>query len=649
MTYALIGSRTSRKSALYALLTGDRRPFAEDEAERRENLLRFHKQLTVAELPGIDFLTPESSAQAYTRDYLLIGRPDGMVHLVRADALREGLRLTLELLELGTPMILAIDGIDPEQGINLEVLRGALGIPVVAVDVAEEDVEELVQLMDEGAGTAAGCQVYTPDAERALQSIEGLIMHDILAVGLPPRFAVVRLIEGDLAITRLLALPQSESVLVRRIISGLEQPLEIPLGTALGEMRCEFVDSILGRARDGTGSPVRPRPPSHLLLADWVVALPLFALMMLGIFWVSLGPIGGGMGRLVAEFFDWSRAWLAYAMRGLEWNPVLISLWTDGLLGTLGGFLSLAPQVLLLQGAIALLDASGVIARLSYLLDPPLRRLGLSGAAVGPMLLGFGCGVPAILAMSRTGRRGRRLATAILPFFLCSGKLTVFAMLIHLLMPARAPLWMFLFYLGGVATGLLTAFLYKTLTRARLAAPIMTVSPIHRPDSAQIRGRLSRSAHDFLLDALPLVLAAGMLVWLLGSFDLTLAPAAAGESILARIGNLLAPLLSPIGLGDWRAAALLLAALLAKETVPGTLGALAGTAGAAALVAELFTPLSACAFMTLLLFLNPCVAGMVATGRAVKSFRMTAAVLFYQLLIGWTAAFAVYQLGSLLL
>src|SRR5699024_1535552 len=159
--------------------------------------------------------------------------------------------------------------------------------------------------------------------------IEGLIMHDILAVGLPPRFAGGRLIEGDLAITRLLSLPQSESVLVRRIISCLEQPLEIPLGTALGEMRCEYVDSILRRPRDGTGWPAGPRTPRHLLLADCVVALYSSALLMLGTFWVSRGPIGGGVGRLVADFFAWSRAWLAYAMRGLEWNPVLLALWTD--------------------------------------------------------------------------------------------------------------------------------------------------------------------------------------------------------------------------------------------------------------------------------------------------------------------------------
>ncbi|MBM6905092.1 ferrous iron transport protein B [Collinsella tanakaei] len=664
LTFALAGNQNCGKTTLFNQLTGSNQHvgnFPGVTVDRKDGQIKGHPEATVTDLPGIYSLSPYTSEEIVSREFILNEQPDGIIDIVDATNIERNLYLTLQLMELDRPMVLALNMMDEVAAnggtVDVNRLEELLGIPVVPISAAKgEGIGELVEhamhvaRYREHPGRLDFCAQDGPDGgalHRCIHGICQLIEDHAASAGLPLRFAATKLIEGDARVIAALALDQNELDALEHIIVQMEGESGSDRLSALADMRFTFIEEVC------SASVVKPHESrEHMrsvavdrILTGRYTAIPVFILIMLAVFWLTFDLIGQRLSDLlelgIESFTGVVDAWLT----DFGVNPVVHSLVIDGIFAGVGSVLSFLPIIVVLFLLLSILEDSGYMARVAFVMDKLLRRIGLSGRSIVPMLIGFGCSVPAIMA-TRTlpSDHDRRMTVMLTPFMSCSAKLPVYGLLTAAFFPRYGGLVMAAMYLMGILVGIIVALVLKHSAFRGDPVPFVMELPNYRLPSA---GTVARLAWDkgkgFVHKAFTIVFVATIIIWFLQTFDIRFNVVTdQSQSLLAGVGQVLAPIFAPLGFGDWRASTALAAGFAAKESVVSTLTVLLG--GDVSALSTLFTPLTAFCFLTFTLLYTPCVAA-VSTVRSELGTRMMWAVVGLQCGVAWIASFAVHLIG----
>jgi len=659
MTFALIGNQNSGKSTLFNQLTGSNQHvgnFPGVTVEKKHGTIRKHKDVMLVDLPGIYSLSPYSAEEVVTRDFLLHNKPDGIINIVDATNLERNLYLTLQLTELGIPIVMALNMMDEITAngiyIDIEKLEKELGIPVMPISASKNDgVDELAERavtiftqrkMPEKLDFCEGA------VHKVIHAIAHIIEDHAMRANVPMRFAATKIVEGDEPMMRSLALHQNEIEVTDLLVKDMEQEMGTARDAALADMRYDFIEKLCAGAVTKSAANTKEQERSFKIdsvLTHKIFALPIFLGIMLTVFWLTFGPLGGTLSGIfeggIEYLTDLASGWL----EGISVNPWLQSLIIDGIFAGVGSVLSFLPTILVLFFLLSLLEDSGYMARVAFVMDKLLRKIGLSGRSFVPMLLGFGCSVPAIMA-TRTlaSERDRKMTIMLIPFMSCSAKLPIYAMLTQAFFPANQALIMISLYVFGIITGIISALILKKVKFSGKSAPFIMELPAYRlPAAKNVMLHMWEKAKDFLTRAFTVIFLATIVIWLLQRFDFNLQMVESADSMMAMIGRLISPIFAPLGFNNWQSATALITGLTAKEAVVSTFTVLLGTGSLSAL----FTPLSAFSFLVFTLLYMPCVAALAAVKRELGSFRKAMLMMLYQTCVAWVAAFVVYQVGTL--
>ncbi len=665
LTFALAGNQNCGKTTLFNQLTGSNQHvgnFPGVTVDRKSGAIRNHPETQITDLPGIYSLSPYSSEEIVSRQFILSERPSCIINIVDATNIERNLYLTLQLMELEVPMVLALNMMDEVRGnggsIRINEMEELLGIPVVPISASKnEGVAELVEhavhvaRYRERPGRTDFCDKNANGGavHRCIHGIMHLIEDHALAAGIPLRFAAAKLIEGDALVTEALGLSANEQDAVEHIIVQMEAERGLDRAAAMADMRFSFIRGLCGR------TVVRPRESREharsqridRLLTGKYTAIPFFILIMGLVFWLTFGVIGAGLQNLLERGIDALTGVVETGLASAGVNPTLQSLIVKGIFQGVGSVLSFIPLILVLFFFLSLLEDSGYMARVAFVMDKLLRRIGLSGRSIVPMLIGFGCTVPGVMA-SRTlpSERDRKMTILLTPFMSCSAKLPIYGFFTALFFPKWGWLVMIGLYLLGIVMAVLAALLSKnTLFRGNAVPFVMELPNYRLPGFKNVALLLWDKAKDFLQRAFTVIFVATIVIWFLQTFDFHFnAVTDSQDSILATLAGAVAPVFRPLGFADWRFSTALIAGFLAKESVVSTLSVLFG--GEAALQAVL-TPLSAASLLVFCLLYTPCVAA-VASIRRELGFRWSAGVVVFQCAVAWLAGAAVFGLGSLI-
>ncbi|WP_417228825.1 ferrous iron transport protein B [Thermophilibacter sp.] len=664
---ALAGNQNCGKTTLFNALTGSNQHvgnFPGVTVDRKDGQVKGHPEATVTDLPGIYSLSPYTSEEVVSRRFILEDDPDAIIDIVDATNIERNLYLTLQLMELDRPMVLALNMMDELTAnggtVSVNRLEAALGIPVVPISAArEEGISELVEHVlhvarfREHPGRVDFCAPDGPDhgaLHRCIHGICHIIEDHAAAANLPVRFAATKLIEGDSLVMRALGLDQNELDAVEHIISQMEDESGRDRLAALADMRFSFIESVCAEC---VVKPHESREHARSVAADRVLtgkytAIPVFVGIMALVFWLTFDVVGQRLSDLLALGIEWVTAQVDAALTAFGLNPVVHSLVIDGVFAGVGSVLSFLPIIVVLFILLSILEDSGYMARVAFVMDKLLRRLGLSGRSFVPMLIGFGCSVPAIMA-TRTlpSEHDRKMTVMLTPFMSCSAKVPVYALFSAAFFPECAPLVMIALYLMGIVVGILVALVLKGTAFKGDPVPFVMELPNYRMPAPRTVARLAwDKAKGFATKAFTIIFVASVVIWVLQTFDVRLNVVTdQSQSMLAALGALLAPLFAPLGFGNWRAAAALAAGFGAKENVVATLTVLMG--GSTAALPELFSPLTAFAFLTFTLLYTPCVAAVSAV-KGELGTRMMWAVIAMQCGVAWVVALAVRLAGMAL-
>ncbi len=664
MTLALVGNQNCGKTTLFNQLTGSNQHvgnFPGVTVEQKSGTVKKHAGITVVDLPGIYSLSPYTNEEILTRDFVLGSKPDGIINIIDSTNIERNLYLTLQLAELGIPMVLAVNMMDELTasggGIQIERFSAELGIPAVPISAAKnQGISDLIATVVQTVGQRAAPQkadFCAGAVHRCLHGMAHLIEDHARRAGLPLRFAAVKLIEGDEPVAKLLALSKNETQTIEHCIKEMENELGTDRWAALADMRYSFIEAVCQKA---VTKPPESREELRStkidkLLTHKYLGIPVFLGIMLTVFWLTFHVVGAFLSDTLALGIDHITALADSALTALGINPVIHDLVINGIFAGVGAVLSFLPIIVTLFFFLSLLEDSGYMARVSFMMDKPMRKLGLSGKSFVPLLIGFGCSVPAIMATrTLSGERDRKLTILIIPFMSCSAKLPVYALFAAVFFPNYAALVMMCLYLLGVLLAVLVGLALKNTAFHGNSVPFIMELPNYRlPSPKNVWLLLWDKAKDFLQRAFTVIFVASIVIWFLQTFNFRFNMVAApSQSMLAVLGGGIAVLLAPLGFGDWRAATALVSGFMAKEAVVGTLGVLTGQAGENmnGALGMLFTPLSAASFLVFTLLYTPCVAAVAAVRRELGNVWTTGIVLF-QLLFAWVCAFLVYQVGSL--
>lgn len=665
ITFALAGNQNCGKTTLFNQLTGSKQHvgnFPGVTVERKDGVIRNHPEATVVDLPGIYSLSPYTSEEIVTREFLLNDRPRGIINILDATNIERNLYLTMQLIELDIPMVLALNMMDEvrENGgtIRVNELEAALGIPVVPISAAKnEGIEELVDhaihvaRYRERPGRLDFCDAEGRDdgaMHRCIHAIIHLIEDHALKYKIPRRFAATKLVEGDQLILEALHLDDNEKETLEHIITQMEEESGKDRLAALADTRFQFIEELCQE------TVVKPNESKeHLrsikmdrLLTGKYTAFPMFICIMALIFYLTFGVIG----KYLTEWLELGIEWFTNICdKGLTLygiNPVVHSLVIDGIFAGVGSVLGILPTIVVLFFFLSILEDSGYMARVAFVMDKPLRKIGLSGRSFVPMLMGFGCSVPAIMA-TRTlpSDRDRKMTILLTPFMSCSAKLPIYTLFAAVFFPKHAALVMIGLYLAGIVMGMLFAIIMQGTKFKGAPVPFVMELPNYRfPSPKSVLRLIGEKAKDFITRAFTVIFLASVIIWFLQTFDTRLNVVTdSSQSLLAMIGGLIAPVLAPLGLGDWRILTALITGFTAKESVVSTLNVLL----AGQPLDTLFTPFTAVIFLVFSLLYTPCVAAIAAVRREMGTKNAVLVVLM-QCGIAWLVCFIIRLVGMAL-
>lgn len=662
LTFGLAGNQNCGKTTLFNQLTGSNQHvgnFPGVTVDRKDGQIRKQENTLVTDLPGIYSMSPYTSEEIVTREFFLNDRPRGIINIVDATNIERNLYLTMQLIELDIPMVLALNMMDEvrENGGTIDVnkLEQTLGIPVVPISAAKnEGIDELIDHVvhvakyRERPGRMDFCDAEGTDGgamHRCIHSIMHLIEDHTHHYKIPTRFAATKLVEGDQMIEEKLHLDQNEKEMIEHIICQLEKESGMDRQAALANMRFTFIDKVC------QATVVKPRESKeHIrsqkidrILTGKYTAIPMFVGIMLLIFWLTFGVIGAWLSDLMDLGIGAVTELCDQALQAAHVNEVVHSLVIDGIFTGVGSVLSFLPTIVTLFFFLSLLEDSGYMARVAFVMDKLLRKIGLSGRSFVPMIIGFGCSVPAIMA-TRTlpSERDRKMTILLTPFMSCSAKLPIYAFFTAAFFPGKGALVMSLMYFTGILVGILYAVIMDHTVFRGEPVPFVMELPNYRMPGAKSVGRLIwDKAKDFISRAFTIIFLATIVIWFLQTFDTHLNIVTdSKDSMLALIGSLVAPVFAPLGFGDWRISTALLTGFMAKESVVSTLTILiSGTA-----LSQIFTPFHAVVFLVFTLLYTPCVAAIASVKRELGG-KWAVLVVIMQCVIAWIAAFAVQIFG----
>ena len=662
MIFALAGNQNCGKTTLFNQLTGMNQHvgnFPGVTVDQKSGPVRGQKDCTVVDLPGIYSIRPYSAEEIVTRRFLLDGHPDGIINIVDATNIQRNLYLTLQLMECRIPMVLALNMMDEVRAnggsIDVQEMEKQLGIPVVPISAAKnEGIDELIRRAVETVRTRTLPQVMDfcgpGPVHRCIHSVMHQIEDHAQSAGLPVRFAATKLIEEDPEILSKLRLDQNEIELVEHSILQMEEEDGMDRNAALAEMRYDFIEGV---CRDTVVRCRESREHQRSMRMDRILtgkytAIPIFILIMLSIFYLTFNVFGAALSDLLAAGIGWLQGVTDSALTAYGINPVVQSLIIDGIFAGVGSVLSFLPVIVVLFFFLSILEDTGYMARVAFVMDKLLRKIGLSGRSIVPLLIGFGCSVPAIMATrTLSSDRDRKMTILLTPFMSCSAKIPIYAVFSAAFFEKYQALVMIGLYLGGMLVGVLAALVFgRTLFRGN-PVPFVMELPNYRFPSAKSVGQLCwEKAKDFLQRAFTVIFFATCVIWFLQTFDARLNVVQdSAQSLLTGVGRLLSPVFRPCGFGSWQAVTALISGFIAKESVISTLGVLLGGESA---ITTLFTPVSALSYLTFTLLYTPCIAAIAAVRRELDSGWKAAGVSLLQCAVAWLCACGVFQLAGLL-
>ncbi len=664
LSFALAGNQNCGKTTLFNQLTGSNQHvgnFPGVTVDRKDGEIRGQKNTLVTDLPGIYSMSPYSSEEIVTRNFVLNEHPRGIINIVDATNIERNLYLTMQLMELDVPMVLALNMMDEvrENGGSVLVnqMEERLGIPVIPISAAKnEGIDELVAhavhvaKYQEKPGRKDFCEAndHGGAVHRALHAIMHLIEDHAARADIPVRFAASKLAEGDALILEQLALDENEKEMLEHIVCQMETERGLDRAAAIADMRFNFIEKV---CRETVVKPKESREHVRSTKIDRVLtgkytALPCFAGIMAAVFFLTFHVIGASLQSVLEVLIGKLTELVDSAMTAWGVNPVLHSLVIDGIFNGVGSVLSFLPIIVTLFFFLSILEDSGYMARVAFVMDKLLRKIGLSGRSIVPMLVGFGCTVPGVMA-SRTlpSERDRKMTILLTPFMSCSAKLPIYAFFTAAFFPKYSALVMVLLYFGGIFMAVLMAMLMQGTLFQGEAVPFVMELPNYRMPGAKNVGQLLwDKAKDFLQRAFTVIFVATIVIWFLQTFGTHLNVVEdSKDSILAVVSGCLAPVFRPLGFGDWRVSTALLTGFMAKESVVSTLSVLFGTT---AQLTEILTPVSALSLLVFCLLYTPCVAAVASIKRELGG-RWAAGVVVSQCVIAWLAAFVVHGFALL--
>ena len=658
LTFALAGNQNCGKTTLFNELTGSNQHvgnFPGVTVDRKDGSIIGHKETLVTDLPGIYSLSPYTSEEIVSREFILNNKPKGIINIVDAGNIERNLYLTMQLMELDTPLVLALNMMDEVRNnggsIRINEMEEILGVPVVPISAAKkEGIDELVEhavhiaRYQEKPARQDFCdkEDYGGAVHRCLHGIMHLIEDHAERAGIPVRFAASKLVEGDRGIEEKLGLEQNEKEMIEHIILQMEEERGLDRAAAMADMRFSFIRKLCDQTvvKPHESKEYRRSRKIDQVLTGKYTAIPLFVLIIASIIYLTIDVLGAPLQDWLDQGFQWLAGVCDAGMAKWGVSDAVRSLVVDGVFGGVGTVVSFLPIIVILFFFLSILEDSGYMARVAFVTDKLLRKIGLSGRSIVPLLIGFGCSVPAIMS-SRTlpSARDRKMTVMLTPFMSCSAKIPIYAFFTSTFFPGHGGLILVCLYLFSILVGIVVALVAKMLPHNGEAAPFVMELPNYRMPAAKNVGHLLwDKAKDFLQRAFTLIFVASVVIWIMQSFDFRLQLVDSADSMLAQIAGVIAPIFKPLGLGDWRVVTSLVSGFLAKESVVSTLQVLG--------VREVINTLTAFPMLVFCLLYTPCVAAIASVKRELGG-KWAALIVLFQCAIAWVCAWLVYLVAGL--